>query len=64
MLVSGVKRSGAMESASRPINTRGLVSASSAIMRRCSMSDLAIGLKKGRSGSFISNGSLRPSLPA
>ena len=62
--VSGVKRSGAMVSASSAVSTIGLAPASSASMRRCSIRARATGLTKMRCGSVNSTGSLRPSLPA
>ena len=54
--------SGAMVSASSAVSTCGLASASSARLRRCSISARATGLVKGRSGSRI-RGLGRPSLP-
>ena len=59
-----MKRSGAIESASSAISTFGFASASSARMRRCSISARASGLTNTRSGSLNSVGVLDPSLPA
>ena len=50
----GVKRSGAMRSASSAICTRLRSSGSSTSLRRCSTSALASGLVKGRCGSVKS----------
>ena len=60
----GVKRSGAMSSASRATWTRLRSSGSSTSLRRCSTSALASGLVKGRCGRVKSIVSLRPSWPA
>ena len=59
-----MKRSGAIDSASSAVSTRSLASASSARLRRCSISARASGLTNGRSGSRSSCGVERPSLLA
>ena len=56
--------SGAIISASSAVKTSEFLLASSARMRRCSISARASGLVNSRSGRRMLNGSLLPSLPA